>query len=47
MIMKCEELNWLCKHIKRWVKECVYFAITTNDIMLSAVYDYNILLPGI
>ena len=28
------------------VSEWVYFAITKNNIMLSIVYNYNILLPG-
>ena len=29
------------------VSEWVYFAITRNNIIQSAVYNYNMLLPGI
>ena len=33
--------------MSEWVSEWVYFAITRNSIILSAVYNYNMLLPGI
>ena len=37
----------MLSEMSEWVKEWVYFAIIRNNIILSAVYNYNMLLPDI